>query len=65
MDIEPLQIPLGQLLIGVVGLMLHPGGKRHHAQVVGVHDGVDITGQAKGELGQGNTLGQTAAGGPS
>jgi len=62
MDIETAQVPFGKLLVGVVGLMLHTGGQRHHAQIVGVHDGVNITGQTKGKFGQRNTLGQAPAG---
>jgi hypothetical protein len=41
----------GKLLIGVVPLMLHARRERHHGQVVGVHDIVDIAGQPHGELG--------------
>ena len=42
--------------------MLHAGVQRHHGQVVGVHDVVDVTGQAQGELGHGHQQGVAAAG---
>jgi hypothetical protein len=50
------------LFVGVVALVLHPGGERHHSQVVRVGDVVDIAGQAHGELGHGNEQGVAAAG---
>ena len=37
----------GQLLVVIVALVLHPGGHRHHGQVVGVHDVVDVAGEAQ------------------
>ncbi len=37
----------GKLLVIVVSLVLHAGGQRHHGQVVGVHDIVDVAGQAQ------------------
>ena len=43
--------------------MLQTGSQGNHGQVVGVHDGIDITGETQGEGSQGDTLGQTAAGG--
>ena len=52
----------GQLLVIVVSFMLHTGGHGHHAQVVGVHDVVDVAGQAQGELGHGDQQGVSAAG---
>ena len=41
--------------------MLHTGSQSNHRQIVGVHDGIDITGESKGERSQRDTLGQTAA----
>ena len=62
-DVEALQAPLGQLLVVVVALVLHTGVQRHHGQVVGVHDVVDVAGEAQGELGHGHQQGVSAAGG--
>ncbi len=52
----------GQLLIVVVSFMLHAGGHGHHAQVVGVHDVVDVAGKSQGEFGHGDQQGVSAAG---
>ena len=54
---------LGQSGVVVVELVLDAAGQGHHGQVVGVGDGVDVAGQAQAEIGQGDALGQTAAGG--
>ena len=61
-DVQTLQAPLGQLLVVVVALMLHTGVESHHSQVVGVHDVVDVAGEAQGELGHGHQQGVAAAG---
>ena len=45
---------LRQLLVVIVALVLHAGGERHHGQVVGVGDVVDVAGKAQGELGHGD-----------
>ena len=42
--------------------MLHTGVQGHHGQVVGVHDVVDVAGQAQRELGHGHQQGVAAAG---
>ena len=52
----------GELLVGVVALMLHAGGQRHHGEVVGVHDVVDVAGQPQGEFGHGDQQRVAAAG---
>ncbi len=62
-DIESLETAFRETRVVVVGFVLHPGGQRHHAQVVGVDDGVDVAGQAQRERGQGDALGETATGG--
>jgi len=51
----------GQLLVVIVALMLHPGGHGDHPQVVGVHDVVDIAGEAEGKLGHRDQQGVAAA----
>ena len=61
-DVQTLQALLGQPLIIVVALMLHAGVQRHHSQIVGVHDVVDIAGQAQREFGHGHQQGVAAAG---
>ena len=61
-DVQALQVPFGQLGVVIVELMLHPGGHRHHGQVVGVHDVVDVAGEAQGELGHGDQQRDAAAG---
>jgi hypothetical protein len=40
-----------QLLVGIVALVLHSGRQRHHGQIVGVHQVVDVARQSHGELG--------------
>ena len=60
--VQALQFPLGQLLVVVVEFVLHPGGGGHHGQVVGVHDVVDVAGEAQGELGHGDQQRDAAAG---
>ena len=62
-DVQALQAPLGQLLVVVVALVLHAGVEGDHGQVVGVHDVVDVAGEAQGELGHGHQQGVAAAGG--
>jgi len=57
---EPLQ-----LLVGVVPLVLHPGRKSHHGQIVRIHDIVDITGQPHGKFGHGDEQRIAPAGGSS
>ena len=47
MDIKPLQVTEGKLLVSVVGLMLHACSERNHTQVVGIHNGIDVAGKAK------------------
>jgi hypothetical protein len=42
--------------------VLHAGGHGHHGQVVGVHDVVDVAGEAQGEFGHGDQQGVAAAG---
>ena len=42
-------------------LSIRAGVQRHHGQVVGVHDVVDVAGQAQGELGHGHQQGVSAA----
>jgi len=42
---------------------LHARGQRDHAQVVGVHDGVDVTGQAQAEGRERDALREATAGG--
>ncbi len=42
--------------------MLHPGVHGNHCQVVGVHDVVDVTGEAEGELGHRDQQGVAATG---
>ena len=51
-----------QLPVVVVPFVLHPGRQGHHGQVVGVGDGVQISGEPDREWGQGNALGEAAAG---
>ena len=51
------------MLIGIVELVLEPGGDGHHGEVVSVGDGVDIPGQTQGELGHGDEEGVSAPGG--
>ena len=36
-----------ELLVGVVSFVLHKGGKCHHCQIVGIHNGVDVPGETK------------------
>ncbi len=36
-----------QLLIVVITFMLHAGSQGHHGQVMGIHDIIDVTGQAE------------------
>ena len=55
----------GQFLkvgIIVIALMLHSGGQGYHSQVVGIHNIVDVTGQAHREFGHRDQQGVTAAG---
>lgn len=54
---------LEQFFVIVVALVLHARGKGHHGEVVGVHDGVDVAGEAEGILGKRNALGKPPAGG--
>jgi hypothetical protein len=62
-DVQPAHLgQAGQLLVIVVALMLHAGGHRHHGQVVGVHDVVDVAGEAQGEFGHRDQQGVSAAG---
>ena len=61
-DVQTLEVALGQLLVGVVALMLHAGVQRDHREVVGVHDIVDIARQAQRELGHRDQQGVSAAG---
>ena len=61
-DIQTAQAALGQLGVVVVALVLHPGVQRRHGQIVGVHDVVDVAGQAQRELGHGDEQGVAAAG---
>src|SRR5208337_1210562 len=60
-DVQALQVPLGQLGVVIVELVLQPGGGGHHGQVVGVHDVIDVAGEAQGELGHGDQQRDTAA----
>ena len=62
-DVQALEAPLGQLLVVVVAFVLHAGVEGHHGQVVGVHDVVDVAGEAQGELCHGHQQGVAAAGG--
>ena len=50
-----------QLFVVVVAFVLHAGGERHHGQVVGVGDGIDVAGEAQGVLRERNALGKAAA----
>ncbi|VTR63883.1 hypothetical protein DESC_100079 [Desulfosarcina cetonica] len=52
----------GQLFVIVVALMLHTGRHGDHAQVVRVHDVVDVAGETQGELGHGDQQRVAAAG---
>ena len=61
-DVQPLQTLLGQPLVGIVPLVLHPGIQCHHGQVMGIDNVIDIAGQAQGELGHGHQQGVAAAG---
>ena len=61
-DVQPPQPPLGQLLVVVVPLVLHPGVQRRHGQIVGVHDVVDVAGQPQRKLRHGNQQRVAAAG---
>ena len=61
-DVQALEATLGQLLVIVIALMLHTGVEGYHGKVVGVHDVVDVAGEAQGELGHGHQQGVAAAG---
>ena len=61
-DVQTLQALGGQPLVVVVALVLHTGVQGHHGQVVGVHNVVDVAGQAQRELGHGHQQGVAAAG---
>ena len=54
---------LGQRLVVVVVFMLHARRQRHHGQVVGVGNGVDVAGEANRERRERDALRQAAAGG--
>ncbi len=43
-----------KLFVIVIALMLHAGSQRHHGQVVGIHNVIDITGQTQRKFGHGN-----------
>ncbi len=63
-DVEPFATRQTQPgFVVVVALVLHARGQSHHGQIVGVHDRVDIAGEAQGILGEGDALGQSAPGG--
>ena len=62
-DIQPPQAAFGQRLVVIIALMLHTGIQGGHSQIMGVHNVVDIAGQAQGELRHGNEQGVPAAGG--
>ena len=53
-DIQPLEAALGKSFVAVVALVLHTGIQGDHGQVMGVHDVVDVAGEAQGELGHGH-----------
>jgi hypothetical protein len=62
-DIKPSQVSFRQPFVVIVFFVLHSSGKRHHRQVMGVHDVIDVTGKTHGEFGVGTKYGVAAAGG--
>ena len=64
-DVQAAQVAFGQFGVIIVALMLHPGGKGYHGQVVGIHNVVDVAGESHGELGHGDEQGIAAAGSSS
>ena len=52
---------LGQLLVAIISFVLHAGGERHHGQVVGVGDVVDVAGEAERKFRHGDQQGVAAA----
>ena len=52
---------LGQLLVAIISFVLHARGERHHGQVVGVGNVVDVAGEAERKLRHGDQQGVPAA----
>ena len=60
-DVETLEALLCQPFVIVIALVLHTSGQSDHGKVVGVHDVVDIAGEAQREFGHWHQQGVAAA----
>ena len=60
-DVESPQVSLRQSRVAVVELVLHARGERDHAEVVGIDERVDVSGEAERELGERDALREPAS----